>query len=373
MQRLSDQIKEGLEAGSVLDIERSPDEVCLATWWRQATPSVAYVRNNLPAKHLPGQCLAFGMEDARLVSENPVEIVLPRQRGVAIWSHLGDNQKSRVALQLRRQGVRTLMEVDDNYLRRTPAIVGKRIAAWMPTHQEAVTYGSGHSNELHRAVAEQMDGMIVSTPYLLDEYRDFLGDEVPVYLAPNCVDPDDWPLVVRPSPEDDILRIGYAGSNSHLNDWPLVKKALKWASRQPNVEVHVIGFQPTGWSGPVTPWAKDLHDYRLNLQRLDVGVAPLRVNAWSNGKSDLKALEYAMAGVMPIVQRSESYRPWWAENLWPWAASSEADWADAIRDVVRLGKSGVREQAELARQYVLRERTIQKHIGAWKEAVFGQS
>ena len=362
------------EAARVFDIERDPDEVCLATWWRQATPATTYVRAHLPARRLPGQVLPFELNDAQIVSgdDEPLRIEMPRHRGVAIWQFLGDDQKSRVALKMQAQGVRTLMEMDDNYLVPTPALVGHRRAEWGRTIAEAREKGTAHSNENHRRLVRRMDGLIVSTPYLQEVYRDFVEDEIPVFLAPNTVEPDDWPLVVRPVPDDGILRIGYAGSNSHLNDYPLVKKALKWAARQRDVEVHFIGFTPQGNPpGPTMPWTLDMHDFRLSLQRLDVGVAPIRANAWSNGKSDLKALEYAMAGVMPIVQDSESFRPW--RSFWsPWMPSTEDDWVDVIKDVV-ASRDEVRDLAETARRYVLEHRTIEKNIGAWKEAVFGES
>ena len=235
--------------------------------------------------------------------------------------------------------------------------------------RQAQANGTFYSIEMHKKIVPQMDGLIVSTDNLANEYDAFLskaGVDIPIYVCPNSVDPTDWDV---PRSESETLRIGYYGSPSHTRDFPLVKKALKWAARQPGVEVSMIGFAPAGWSGAKAPWDDDLFEGRKNLGNIDVGIAPLTVNPWSVGKSDVKALEYAMAGVMPIVQDAEPYSPW-KDMGWAWCPKTEADWVDVIHDVV-ANRDLVPMLAAQAKQYVLDHRTIQKNIYAWQEAVHG--
>ncbi len=339
-------------------------EGSLATFWRQATPGTTYWRGFIPMKYLPGQVLGMEVDSIALdESGDEPRLGLRGHEGAAIWQFLGDEGRSRIALQIQRQGVRTLMEVDDLYLRFAPPLYGK-FGSWTRTHAEAVSNGTGYSVEMHRKVAPMMDGIIVTTEYLADAYADLNQN---IYLCPNSILLEDWEGFERV--ESDVLRIGYYGSPSHLRDYPKVKKALKWAARQPDVEVVMIGFSPPGWDGKIIPWEDDILAARPHLGAIDVGIAPITRNAWADGKSDVKALEYAMAGVMPLLEDAPPYSPW-ADIGWPFMPSTEDEWVDVIRDVVS-NRDKVVAYAAKARDYVTSERVIQKSIGAWREAVRG--
>jgi hypothetical protein len=342
------------------DFER---EGSLATFWRQATPGTAYWRGLVPMMALPGQMFPVGPHTLK-EGDEPGTIKLEGQRGAAIWQFLGDDGRSRIALQMRRQGVRTLMDVDDLYIRSAPTLYGK-YGAWTRTHAEAVANGTGYSVEMHRKVVPLMDGVITATEYLADAYADLNPN---VYVCPNSILPEDWADFER-QPETESLRIGYYGSPSHTRDWPKIKKALKWASRQRDVEISVVGFRPAGWTGKVLDWEDDLFAARRNLGHLDVGLAPITRNPWADGKSDLKALEYAMAGVLPVLEDAPPYAPW-RKIGWPFMPSTEDEWVDVIKDVV-VNRDEVKAQAAQAREYVLAERTIESNIDAWREAVHG--
>ena len=336
----------------------------LATFFRQATPGTTYWRGYLPMKHLPGNVAGIESDSVEWKDEEARTIRMPQLVGdTAIWQFLGDEGRGRIVFQMQRQGTKTLMEVDDNYLRFAPPLYGK-FGAWTKTHKEAVENGTGYSVEMHRAQAPLVDGVIVATEQLANEYEGWNDN---VYHCPNSVDPDDGWDIERTESEN--LRIGYYGSTSHVRDFPLVKKALKWAARQPGVEIILIGFNPPGWSGKVYPWSDDLYAARKPLGHIDVGIAPLTRNLWADGKSDVKAMEYAMAGVMPIVHDAPPYSPW-VNMGWDWVAKDEASWTEMIKTVV-AERDVVKAEAAKAKEYVLNYRTIQNNVHLWKEAIRG--
>jgi len=129
------------------------------------------------------------------------------------------------------------------------------------------------------------------------------------------------------------------------------------------------GFVPPGFRGRSYPWTDDILEGRKNLGKIDVGIAPLVRNHWADCKSDVKALEYAMAGVMPIVQDAPPYDPW-VDSGWGWCPNTSSDWEETIRDVV-ANRDDVKQHAATAKDYVLSERTIQTNIHKWEEAVRG--
>lgn len=322
----------------------------LATFYRQATPGTTYWRGVIPMLYLPGQVVPLCDE------------AIEAQQGAAIWQFLGDQGRSNIALQMQRDGIYTVLEVDDNYLRYAPTLYGKN-AAWAKTHKEAVANGTGYSVEMHRKVVPLMDSVICSTDALAEEYAEYHPN---VHVCRNSIIPEDWAPVVHE--ESDVLRIGYYGSVSHLRDYPKVKKALKWAQRQPGVEVVMIGMHPPGFTGKVYPWQDHLFGGRMNLGKIDVGIAPVTRNAWADGKSDIKAMEYAMAGVLPLLEDAPPYY-WWTRDLgWPWKADSPESW-DALIKTVVSEREHVKAEAAKAKEYVLAHRTIDQEIHKWREAI----
>lgn len=343
------------------DLRREGGE-CLATFWRQNTPGSAYVRCFLPARHLPGQSLPIEAGD--LDWDNDLDrLFMPRQRGAAVWQFLGDDWRTRITWGLQEQGVRTLMEVDDNYTTPHPAPPGTK-KAWWATITEATQPGrSGYSNEMHRLIIPTLDGVIVSTEHLRRKYLEYTDN---VYLCPNTVDPDDWSdLEEKPK---GVLRIVYSGSQSHLRDAPQVTKALKWASRQKGVEAWVQGVRNSWTFTSRMAWTDTLSEYRKSLGSFHVGLAPLLKGEWANGKSDLKALEYTMAGVVPFVAREEPYRPWWDTDMV--VESGQENWLAKVKWIVR-NQDALPELLQQARDYVLGFRTTAANVWRWKEAING--
>lgn len=342
-----------------LDFER-PEGGAPVTFWRQATPGTTYVRCLLPARHLGGQSLPLESRDLHWDDEAD-RLMMPRHQGAAVWQFLGDDNRGRVALGLQDTGVRTLMEVDDNYLQPHPHVAGQ-VRGWFPTIADAKRAGGSYSNEMHCLLVPLMDGVIVSTPYLREQYLEYTDD---VFVCPNTVEPDDWFDLEEKDPA--VLRIVYSGSQSHLRDAPQLNKALKWASRQKGVEVWLQGVNPPWGFATQVPWTNSLQEYRRVLGRFDVGLAPVVPGKWANGKSDLKALEYTMASVVPLLAREEPYRPWFDKPEFL-VDSDERAWLEKVKWVVR-NRDALPGMLDVARAYVLDERTTEANVWKWEKAI----
>lgn len=343
------------------DAEFTHDGEVIATWWRQNTPGTFYWRNLIPARHLPGQVLALKTSDLQqsgVVGGSDVDVWFPRQRGAAIWTFSANATRGRLMAAQQELGFRVLLEVDDNYL--LPADTMNR-REWQVDFDR--TADDKHSVAAHARIAEWVDGIVVSTEHLADVYAAVNAN---VYLCPNSVDPVDWPDPVKN--DDGVLRIGWAASHSHIVDAPLIAKALRWAARQENVEVLVYGIGDVfefGSGVKKVRWTDDLTRYRESLARCDVHVCPLYESKWSKGKSDIKAVEAAMAGAWPIVSSATPYTPWRERTT---VCSTEKDWEQALKWVVQH-RDEVPALAAEAKAYVLADRTIDKSIGAWREAI----
>lgn len=333
-----------------------PLDAIQATFYNAATPATTYLRCTLPARHLP----AIVRPDALVIATDS-ELLFPEHRGkAAVFQLAADVGAAFQAVAMRDSGIRVLVETDDNYL----SSPGKQIRDRQQWGKE-IRDGRAHSAEGHRWIAEQADGVIVTTEFLARQYRKVARE---VFVCPNTVDPDDWPAPLKP--DDGVLRIVWPASKSHGADAELVTRGLEWASRQPQVEVYVTGLDPR-WPfkyGRI-PWIDDLDAYRSHFRLFDIGVAPIKASPFALGRSDLKALEYAMGGCAPILSDVAPYDLWTdGENCFK--AADAKGFLRAIQQLVS-NRDETKQLAAAARAYVLEQRTIQAQLHLWQEAIDG--
>jgi hypothetical protein len=331
-----------------------------ATWWVQATPGVNYYRAEMPAKHLPGKTVRFESRDLQMRDDDG-EPYFPRQEGAAVWMFAGNTTRALCMTQMHLQGTRVLIEVDDDYTR-NPPVPG--LSGWLATRD--TTGQDRHSYEIHRRIvaSKACDGVIVSTPRLWETYSQF---GKPVYVCANSFALDDWNYEPEHQPAG-VLRVGWAGSASHRYDIAEISPALDWASRQKDVEVVLLGQLELPIAHRNVPWTDDLAQYRRNVGELDVILCPLRSNPWADCKSDIKACEGALGLAVPVVSKTEPFRPWWAGDAPCLVAEKPKDWLRCLKSLVS-DREETRRLAQEARQWVIANRDIRSGIEAWREAI----
>lgn len=355
----------------------TPKEL-LATFYYQATHGTAYWRCLLPARFLPGQAI---FNYPVRVQDEEGKLQLPQQEGAAVLQFTGDESHYLLVKYLREQGVRTLVEVDDNYAHWFPEHMKR--AGWARTVKDTlrevprnpedpeagtVMVTQGYSVEAHLNTVQEADGVICTTPYLAAQYRKHNDN---VYVCGNHIDPADWPALQKP--DDGVFRIGWFASASHRNDGDLIEQALRWAGKQPDVEIVMINVgvtsnKPWWTSFPFKhiAWSADFAVYRTFIQEMDVGLCPVVGTPWALYRSDLKALEYAMSGALPVV----SDVPCYAELEMPHVryCKTPKDWLRAIQWAC-ANRDQVKEQALECREWTLQNRTVEQNIDQWKLAV----
>lgn len=332
-----------------------------ATFYKQKTEGVSYYRCYMPARYLPGKVVEISEHS---LQERDGEIIIPEQEGRgSIWSFPGNLTRARMMSLLQDRGHKVLVEVDDNYMIGPPV---RSVSTW-ETHITTPDSVELHTYEMHVAIAEDAHGIIVSTPRLAEEYSSVNSN---VTVCPNCVDPDDWDQT-PPHQEDGILRVGWAASDSHMYDAGLIREALGWASKQERVEVVIMGIRPEfsrfAFKHTYVPWTDSLEAYRKALPAIDLMLCPVLPGRWNECKSDIKALEAAMAGAAPVVSHVEPFRPWFDLTH---SFKSQNQCLRIVKHLVR-NRDIVSDLAEKAKRYALDNRDIRQHIHKWDEAING--
>jgi hypothetical protein len=308
---------------------------------------------------------------------------LDHEGDTAVWIR-PDLARATHAKAMREQlGLRTVAETDDNYL------ADKRFNIYMRTNGFDVKLRRDHM----RAMAS-MDAMVFSTVWLRDLYwremkAEFRKERLAGWSPPemhicrnHCPDTD-WPERVE---ADGPVRVGWMGSPSHIWDVDLAWPAMMHA-RNLGCETWMVGYDPsdpehsvvsTRSLHKVEQWSavgfnhrgwERMDGYTRIALPLDIGLCPLLVNDFTLGKSDIKAIEYSIAGAAPVVWNNPVYSAWvHGETCLKVGSPSEA--IDAVERLVRDENLRGRIVAA-AQQYVREERGLKQLQDEWGAAING--
>lgn len=301
--------------------------------------------------------------------------------GSAVWALL-DLSRAVHMRAMAAQGIRTVSEVDDNYLCDPRQNIFLRANGWDARRQVE-----------HMKAVASADAMIVTTNALRDIYykrlRKQFGKRLvpPIHVCGNHVFLEDWPERIE---RDGPVRVGWMGSTSHVWDVDLAWPALLHA-RNEGCETILMGYNPADpqeltissdrayaklkqWEKAVSryiPWQQMDGTTRMQLP-FDIGLCPLLHNHYTMGKSDIKALEYTISGAAVVASASPVYTENWIHGETALLASSPQEMLDYTDLLIRNPK--LRERlVEAAQQYVREERDLLKHANEWMEAVTGDS
>lgn len=320
------------------------------TFWTGGFDYARYLRAEMPAR-----ALGAHVADPASRPSSPLSL---QQGRVAVWQRVATLSRANLINQQKNDGIRTLLEIDDDYtaLHREHGWVEK-LTPNFPPDQACV--------ELHRMVAGHVDRVIVTTPYLAEIYGDLNDD---VVVCRNAIDPEHWPS--RRNKTDDRMVFVWIGSADHLEERAMASRAFQPLRGREDTRCVWMGVPPFASDSDFieyVPWIDSWDGWRTAAAELvpDVGVAPLNDARLNLGRSDLKALEYAALGALPVVQDHLAYRELQADMA---MKVSTVDWPTAVQwcadhpDEVSL-------RGALAAATVYETRTIGRTLHQWQAAV----
>jgi len=216
-----------------------------------------------------------------------------------------------------------------------------------------------------------------------------------IYVVPNALDFSQYP---KRAGKNKKLRIGFQGSNVHVQDLLICIDAIAELQKEFGFEFYIFGiddkplkdlnkfcleYKDKKWKWiedfpvlyeklqkmeyvhvPYVPYDK----YRTKLSELnfDIGIAPLEDTRFNRSKSCLKFYEYAAVGTVTL-----------ASNVIPY--SYEMDKEDLVKNrhdkwVAKLRKLIVDEEYRQSRLYaqeawVHEERNIEKVVKQWEQSI----
>lgn len=216
-----------------------------------------------------------------------------------------------------KNGKKVVLDMDDNYLDLPKS--NKYYETFKPKSRRRAMQGT---------VLSFADALTVSTYPLkerLSEHLKYMYQiDKPIYVIPNMNDSKFWKTKVKPKKDKNKIVIGYAGSNSHMDDLAMIMPAMsKLMTKYDNLHFQLLGSVEVekvpelfkGFSkdaldridlGPVTPTFNEYPNW-LGQQPWDIGIAPLVDTAFTRCKSHIKIMEYAMFKIPCVASRVYPY------------------------------------------------------------------
>ena len=247
----------------------------------------------------PGQAMA-GLAGVHVVNLDQAHRLLPRvaERADVLVINGACNADLLSVMHRRKQaGLLTVYEINDD------------VQEMQSENPLSGFFGQPENVRLFRRLALSADAVQYSVPELQRIYGS-LNARGRVFQNQLVAPP---PL--RSSRESGEVSIGWGGSAGHLDDMAEVAPALiRFVTSRPSVTLCLMCSDKIWQLFDALPPARkrrtpvgSIHDYYAFVSQLDIGIAPNRDRAFNRARSDVKFLEYAGYGAVPVVQRLVPY------------------------------------------------------------------
>lgn len=191
-----------------------------------------------------------------------------------------------------------------------------------------------------------------------------------VHVLPNYI--DDSTLSQKKTYTDSIV-VGWQGSATHHDDLRMIKSVISEVQSKYSFEFVLSGYKPEGFFKKNTfrewqDFSPKLTHYDL-FRDFDIGLCPLQDTPFNICRSDIKFVEYSSLGIPTIASDIVTYNTINSE-LTGYLARNQSDWRKYLIELIK-DKKKRREIGEASKDYVARERTIQKNVWRWERLLEG--
>ncbi len=159
------------------------------------------------------------------------------------------------------------------------------------------------------------------------------------------------------------MRIGWGGSIGHFDDMAKISdRLINWIMSRDNVHLYLMCADQIWELFEALPADRKrrfatgaLDDYYSFVSHLDIGIAPLEDTPFNRSRSDVKFLEYAAHGVVPVLQATGPYLGSVKQGRTGFLFKTPDELISTLDHLVSDASVRLSVSAS-AREYVLRER-----------------
>lgn len=224
-----------------------------------------------------------------------------------------------------------------------------------------------------KAMTDTFDAITVST----DELKDFYIKQHPrIYALPNSLDVKEWEKNLYRRKKHKDIRMTFMCSGTHAEGFGIIQKAVyDILKKHKNVTFY---YQDMYWrlfeKAPKSiqkqlkriTWIQ-LEKWPTKMQGygFDIGLAPLRDNYFNRGKSNLRYLEYSMAGMASVCSPVTPYLCI-TDGVDGILAKESEEWYNAM-DKLIIDENYRRKIADNAHQRIYKDYNMYTNAKLWLE------
>jgi glycosyltransferase involved in cell wall biosynthesis len=218
-------------------------------------------------------------------------------------------------------------------------------------------------------VFNMVNMITTTTPYLAKKLKEYNEN---TYALANSMDLERWDLPKYKN-ESGKIRIGYLGSLTHLDDFRMLNNVFKRLNKEFNNLMFVTCGDPR-WERFLQGLPHECmlgvpfeaYPAKLHAMRLDIGVAPLRNTPFNRCKSNIKFLEYSIAGI-PAVYSPTVYNFRGFEPTFGVVADTEEQWFLALSNYIKNPEFR-KDVVEAAQVHVRTHYDLKHNVKLWDKA-----
>lgn len=241
-------------------------------------------------------------------------------------------------------------------------------AIWMPQFKTSA-FGKWMKGYYKvRYICKWSHRVVTGNKYLF-EYASKFSKKA--YVIPTVVDTDNFKPAVNIQLNNPI-RIGWTGSHSTLLYLELLEPVLYRLQKKYNIAICVIANQPPAFTKAIfefIPWSEttEVED----LSKIDIGIMPLPLDLWTQGKCGFKALQY-MALQKPAIASAVGVNNTIIDNgRNGFLCNNFEDWENALSYLIEHPTT-ILEFGESARLKVVNDFSLRKAETLWCEVLKSQ-
>ena len=307
-------------------------------WWIRLKTPLEQMRRKHAVAITDGDT-EFPLDAYQIIVLNNIVTDVEEMRGRDIT---GKMTVPEMCQEFRRKGIKIIYDLDDSQeIHPLHGAAGKVVDDNLPNYFYLL---------------KEADLITVTTEQLKKHISHFT--DKPIKVLPNCINPVMFPK----RKQNDKVKIGYAGSVSHIPDFEIVKDAISSLKIKHNIYFELFGFDYPPFKGRKTV-PMDKYYQELADMGNDIAIAPLLDNPFNRNKSPLKFLENVAVGSMTLCSNVLPYK---GEIPSKWLVDDDK-WEETLEKYI-LDKD-LREQTLIEqREWVFTKRNIKLNWTEWEKA-----
>jgi glycosyltransferase involved in cell wall biosynthesis len=253
---------------------------------------------------------------------------------------------------MKQHGCKLIYETDD-------VLIDGHIPKWNPGHNVLSSQGI---QDCIKGFLKICDAVFVTNQGTANIYGKYNKN---VFILPNSIDFTKFSPMPGNSGSTGVL---WQGSGTHQEDLNLMGDALGRLAQNPNVSVKIWGDHTIAGTQHVS--SVNFEHFYSTLAKLDakIGLAPLLPCLFNACKSNLKVLEYAAQGMVPVASAFGNYRDTITDGTTGLLVSDNTTWYNRVMELIQ-NPSLLNQLRQNAFDMVNEKFNIDKNYKLWEAAI----